>query len=139
MQAEARFQVKPPALRLQFVSIDQVAVGAAIVSLEFFLGKNGTVAGIEQVNLFAALKLQQEIVLRVHVIRRDRSGRRHEDEALRQAHAGADSLGVAFYFREAFMQQGPIVRIMLDVLEYHPRLALRDAANGFLGAKAIAR
>src|SRR5579859_2972612 len=94
MQAEARVQVKQPAPRFEIVTIDQIAMGAAVVALELFFGNDSRIAAVEQVNLLAAANLQQEIVLRVHVIRRHGSRRGDKDEPLAETHPRSDRLGM---------------------------------------------
>src|SRR5262249_14186453 len=77
MQALARLQVEDPRLAVKLVLEDHVAVGAVVETLQLL---RGDPFAIELVDDLVAADLQEEVVLRVHVIRRHRAGRRDEDE-----------------------------------------------------------
>jgi hypothetical protein len=92
----------------QFLAPYQVAMPAGVIALMRFIRRINGVARRELRHRLAALQLQQDVVFGIEMVRRDRVGRRHEDEALRHQHRAGLRLDERLQFSPEIEQQRTI-------------------------------
>jgi hypothetical protein len=88
--------------------------------LELLISHQLAVAAVVQMHFFRPADLEEEVVFRVDMQRRDGSRRRDEHKGLPLAHAGVEGFGMLGDLGQAFVEQGPISRIALDVFQDKP-------------------
>ncbi len=120
-----------------FAPGDEVAAVSGVEQVARFLADRHDVVGLPDVEALVALDLQDEVVFLVHVERRDRVRRGHEDPAAAVGHARVDAVDARLQVVKHLVDEPAIDVVGLHVEQRHPCLGRRDVGQGFLGRALV--
>src|SRR5689334_25217773 len=98
-------QLECPSVWAVLVSEYKITMRASKKALELGFGNHGAVVPVEHMHSLVAAELQQEVLLRVEVVRCHRPRRRYKDVALFFAHRRCGVAAELLHFRQAVFKQ----------------------------------
>jgi len=133
----ARRQRERPAEGRHVFRIWQIPVRARRHGFHVPFADGARIAAIEDRHDLVAADLQQEVVLRIAVIGRDRLWRRDEHERLTVLELRRNRADMRRDFLETLVEQRLVLRVPLHVLEHHPGLAILDLPHRLVDRQSI--
>ncbi len=132
MNAVSRTQVKQAFPGLQVLVEWQVAVSAEAEGFDPFFGNGGTVRPVKHRHELCSAYLQQEVVLRIHMVGGHGTRRRYEHEGCLHARPRVGGVGGAQDGSKTVLQEFAVSTTALDVLKNHPQVAILDSLDRLL-------